>query len=114
MMEGAYFVSKSVILDWMNTDFQLQLTKIEQCATGAVYCHIIDKLYPGTFLFKKVNWKAKSDYEYVENYKILQTAFKKNGIKKIIDVEKLTKAKYQDNLEMCQWMKRYYDLHYNG
>jgi RP/EB family microtubule-associated protein len=44
----------------------------------------------------------------------LQAAFKKNNIKKVIDVEKLVKAKYQDNLEMCQWMKKYYDLHYNG
>lgn len=24
------------------------------------------------------------------------------------------KAKYQDNLEFIQWMKRYYDLNYNG
>jgi RP/EB family microtubule-associated protein len=71
MMEGAYFVGKAVILEWMNTDFCLQLSKIEECATGAVYCQIIDKLYPGTFSFQKVNWKAKYDYEYVENYKIL-------------------------------------------
>lgn len=49
MMEGAFFVSKGVILDWMNelldvsansrlTRLQLQLSKIEQCATGSVYC----------------------------------------------------------------------------
>lgn len=24
------------------------------------------------------------------------------------------KAKYQDNLEMMQWIKRYYDIHANG
>ena len=24
------------------------------------------------------------------------------------------KAKYQDNLEMLQWIKRYFDLNYNG
>ena len=24
------------------------------------------------------------------------------------------KAKYQDNLEMVQWIKRYFDLNYNG
>ena len=24
------------------------------------------------------------------------------------------KAKYQDNLEFCQWVKRYFDLNYSG
>jgi RP/EB family microtubule-associated protein len=24
------------------------------------------------------------------------------------------KARYQDNLEFCQWLKRYFDLNYNG
>jgi len=34
----------------------------------------------------KVNWQAKNDYEYVYNYKILQTAFQKNGITRHVDV----------------------------
>ena len=114
ILSDAYSVSKNVILDWMNEDFQLQLSKIEQCATAAVYCMIIDKIYPGTFNIKKVKWNAKFDYEWMENYKVLQTAFKKNGIKKNIDVDKLIKAKYQDNLEFCQWLKKYHDLHWNG
>lgn len=92
----------------------MQLTKIEQCATGAVYCQIMDAIYPGTFNLSKVKWGAKFDYEFVENYKVLQSAFDKNGIKKHIEVDKLVKAKYQDNLEMCQWIKRFFDLNYSG
>lgn len=38
MMGGAYFVSKYAILEWINADFELNLSKIEQCATAAVYC----------------------------------------------------------------------------
>ena len=146
MMEGAFFVSKGVILDWMNELLdvstkiqdrvalrlatfttqphiqiithqfllQLQLTKIEQCATGSVYCQIMDAIYPGSFNLSKVKWGAKFDYEFVENYKVLQSAFDKNGIKKHIEVDKLVKAKYQDNLEFCQWIKRYFDLNYSG
>ena len=30
------------------------------------------------------------------------------------DVDKLIKAKYQDNLEFLQWMKRFFDIKYNG
>ena len=93
---------------------QLQLSKIEQCATGSVYCAVMDCLYPGTFPFSKVKWNAKHEYEFVENYKILQNSFDKNGIKRYIEVGKLTKAKYQDNLEFCQWLKAYFEKNYNG
>jgi RP/EB family microtubule-associated protein len=92
----------------------LNLNKIEQCATGAVYCGVLDALYPGTFAISKVKWGAKHEYEYVENYKILQSAFDKNGIKRHIDVAKLTKARYLDNLEFCQWLKAFFEKNYNG
>ena len=46
----------------------------------------MDAIYPGTFNISKVKWSAKFDYEFVENYKVLQNAFDKNGIKKHIDV----------------------------
>ena len=93
---------------------QLQLAKIEQCATGAVYCAVLDALYPGTFPVKRVKWQAKHEHEFVENYKVLQQAFDKNGIKRHIDVAKLIKTRYLDNLEFCQWLKAYFDKNYNG
>ena len=40
----------------------------------------------------------------------MQVAFDKAGVKRYVEVEKLSKAKYQDNLEFIQWLKRYYDL----
>lgn len=43
---------------------------------------------------QKVNWKAKQEYEYVSNFKILQQAFTKLGLTKPIEIEKLTKCKY--------------------
>lgn len=98
----------------MNSTFSLQLSKIEQCATGAVYCQILDKLYPGTVTMGKIKWDAKFDYQYMDNYKILNASFKKNGIQKVPDVDKLIKARYQDNLEFCQWIKKYHDLHDSG
>jgi hypothetical protein len=42
--------------------------------------------------------------------KILQNAFDKIGIKRHVEVERLARAKYQDNLEFIQWLKRYYDV----
>lgn len=114
IMEGAFFVGKGELLTWANETFDLGLTKVEQFATAAVYCQVIDAIYPGTVSMQNVRWGAKFDYEFVENYKVLQQAFAKNDIKRYIDVDKLAKAKYMDNLEFTQWIKRYYDLNYNG
>lgn len=41
----------------------------------------------------------------------MQQSFAKCKVQKHIDIEKLSKAKYQDNLEFIQWLKRYFDLH---
>lgn len=34
IMEGAYFVSKRDLLEWLRHDFGLNLAKIEDCGTG--------------------------------------------------------------------------------
>jgi microtubule-associated protein, RP/EB family len=87
----------------------LNLSKIEQTASGAVACQICEYIYPGSVPMSKVNWEAKSDFEFVQNYKLLQAAFKKHHVERFVDVEKLIKAKYQDNLEFCQWLKAFFD-----
>lgn len=45
---------------------------------------------------------AKFEHEFVSNYKVLQQVFDKNLVQKHVDVEKLIKGKYQDNLEFTQ------------
>lgn len=57
----------------------------------------------------RVNWEAKSDYEFIQNYKLLQGAFNKHHVKRHIEVDRLIRAKYQDNLEFCQWLKAFFD-----
>ena len=113
MMEGAFFVPRGEIINWINTLLKLEITKIEQTCSGAIACQIIDAISPGSVPMHKVSWTAKHDYEYVANYKILQQVFVKLGLKKEIEVEKLIKGKYQDNLEFMQWIKRYYDMNAN-
>ena len=110
MMEGAFFVSKNELISWINDLLQIHITKVEQMASGAAYCQIMDIMYPGSVAMSKINWLAQYDHEFVVNYKLLQAAFDKNNIQKHIDVEKLIKAKYQDNLEFFQWFKRFFDL----
>jgi len=87
---------------------------VEQAATGALHCQIVDAVFPGKVQLHKVNFDAKYEHEYVPNFKVLQDVFNKENISKHIPVDKLIKAKYQDNLEFLQWMKRFFDVKYGG
>lgn len=113
-MDGAFFVSRSELLGWANSALRLSLSKIEQCSNGAVYCQVIDACHPGSIAMKKVNWGARADHESIPNYKALQQAFDRTGITRHIEVDKLIRGKYQDNLEMLQWIKTYFDRTFPG
>lgn len=47
------------------------------------------------------------------NYFILIIYFHFSSLK-IIPVEKLVKARFQDNLDFIQWFKRFFDANYDG
>jgi RP/EB family microtubule-associated protein len=106
--------SRTELLTWLNDLLQLNYTKIEQCGTGAALCQIMDSIYPGDVPLRRVNFTTNLDYEYIQNFKILQQVFDKHGIDKAIPVQRLMKCKFQDNLEFLQWMKKFWDTYYSG
>eukprot|EP01061_Rhynchopus_euleeides_P045338 TRINITY_DN8096_c0_g1_i1.p1 TRINITY_DN8096_c0_g1~~TRINITY_DN8096_c0_g1_i1.p1 ORF type:complete len:231 (+),score=55.82 TRINITY_DN8096_c0_g1_i1:45-695(+) len=109
MMDGAYFVSRTELLDWLNNTLSLNYSKVEQCCSGLAHLQLLDAMHPGKVQLHKANFDAKLEHEYINNFKVLQSAFNSVGIKKVIEIEKLVKGKYQDNLEFLQWMKRFVD-----
>ncbi|CAM9494549.1 unnamed protein product [Ectocarpus sp. 12 AP-2014] len=109
MMDPAYFVGRKEILDWLNSYLSLNLSKVEETCSGAVACQLVDSLFPGKVPMSKVNWDARNDSEYINNYKVLQSAFDRLHIDKHIDVQRLTRGKYMDNLEFMQWFKNFHD-----
>lgn len=109
MMDGAYFVGRKELLDFFNNLLDLNYTKIEQTASGALACQITSLIFPQSIPMSRVNWDAKADFEFVANYKLLQNAFNKHKVQRYVDVDKLIRAKYQDNLEFCQWLKAFYE-----
>ncbi len=54
----------------------------------------------------QVNWTAKGEHEFVNNFKILQKGFDSAKLQKNIEISKIVKCKYQDNLEFIQWLKQ--------
>ena len=45
---------------------------------------------------------------------MLQASFKKMNVDKIVPVDRLIKAKFQDNFEFLQWFKKFFDANYGG
>eukprot|EP00954_Amorphochlora_amoebiformis_P002644 208275-Amorphochlora_amoeboformis.AAC.1 len=95
----AYFKPRSELIQWVNKLLNLNIQKVEECASGAIHCQIVDALYPKKIKMSKVgnlervNFGAKYDHEYTMNFKVLQDAFTKLGVKKVVPVQKLIKAK---------------------
>lgn len=103
--------SRSELLSWLNATLHLNYTKVEQCGTGAAFCQLMDSIHGGVPMGKVKFDTNLSDYDSRSNMKVLQAAFNRHKISKQIDVERLIKCRLQDNLELLQWFKRYWNEH---
>ena len=102
--DKAYFTSKSELLSWINSTLDLDIKGIEQTITGAIFCQLLDAAHPGTVRMNKVNWKAKLETEYISNFKIFQQGLLNNNIEKPININRLSKGKTQELIELLQWL----------
>lgn len=106
--------SRYDIVKWVNSFVGTKYTKIEQLATGAAYCRLLDILWPGTIPVKRIKMETIQEHEFIENFKIVQAAFTKHGINAWMPIERLVKARFQDNYEFAQWFKMFFDANYSG
>ena len=102
--DKAYFTSNSELLSWINSTLDLNIKGIEQTITGAIFCQLLDAAHPGTVRMNKVNWRARLETEYISNFKIFQQALLNNNIDKPIDINRLSKGKTQELIELLQWL----------
>jgi len=107
-------LSRHDMLAWINDCLASKYTKIEEMCTGSAYCQFMDMLFPGSIQLKKVKFKTNLEHEYIQNFKILQSAFKKVNVDKIIPIDKIVKGRFQDNFEFVQWFKKFFDANHDG
>jgi len=111
MMHEGYFVGRKELTNWIRHYFEPAFQKVEDCANGVVYCQILQSIYPGSVQMGKVKMCAKTEVDFIHNFKVLQAGFNKKKIDRYIDVDKLTKRSFQFNMEFLQFMKAYWDMH---
>ncbi|KAL1964107.1 hypothetical protein VTN77DRAFT_7525 [Rasamsonia byssochlamydoides] len=105
--------SRQELLAWLNNLLQLNITKVEQCGTGAAFCQVFDSIFMDVPM-SRVKFNVNTEYAYIQNFKILQNVFTKHQIDRPVPVEQLVKCRMQDNLEFLQWTKKFWDQHYPG
>ena len=107
MGTDSQFIGRTELLDWLNKTLGLHYKKVEDASNGAAFCQIVDMVHPGTVPLARLNFNALLPHECMENLKILQEVFTKNGITAIVDVESLSKGRYVAALNVLQFLYQY-------
>lgn len=105
--------SRQELVNWINDLLLTNITKVEQCGTGAIFCQIFDSIYMDVPM-QKVRFDVNNEYQYLNNFKVLQGVFTRYRIDRSIPVERLVKCRFQDNLEFLQWTRRYWEANFPG
>lgn len=106
-------LSRQELVNWVNITLQLNISKVDECGKGFVFCQLLDSIFRDIPM-GRVKFKPANEYEYLNNFKILQAGFISHNIDRPIPIERLVKCRLQDNLEFLQWFKHYWDCNYPG
>lgn len=97
--------SRRDLLEWMKS-LNIEINKIEELGQGTAMCHLLSMIHPNTsFVYLK---NPTTKYDYLKNLKVVQNFFFVNNIELRFPIGKLVECKLQDNLEMAQWLYKYY------
>ena len=111
VIAGEDKLSRQQYLTWINNNFtHYKIDKVEQLCNGEAYIDMFNKLFPRTIPQGTIIRGLKqTEDKNLHNWKVLQQAFRKVGVDKLIDVTDIIKGKIMPNFDFLQWWKKFYD-----
>ncbi|XP_056319640.1 DNA (cytosine-5-)-methyltransferase 3 beta, duplicate a isoform X2 [Danio aesculapii] len=100
--------SRYEVLGWINKTLQTNFTQVEQCRSGACFCQLIDLLFPGTINLKKVKFESQKRSDFMQNYGLLQAAFRDLEVTEPVPVNELLSGKFRPNFTYLKWFKKFF------
>lgn len=114
-----FAVSEKELMNWINGFYCLNLKGKEDLRGGAHYVQVLDSIYPEMNIlqskaYRKVRFDYVTDYDLAKNWKLLQVILNGKGVTRNIPIQDILKKKPGASLQLLQWMKLYFDAHYQG
>uniref|UniRef100_A0A4W4EPG0 DNA (cytosine-5-)-methyltransferase n=1 Tax=Electrophorus electricus TaxID=8005 RepID=A0A4W4EPG0_ELEEL len=99
------------LLAWLNGTLLSGFLKVEQTCSGAAYCQLMDLLSPGCINLKKVKFRPEDETEVLNNYMLLEDAFKKTSVSKL---EELVSGNITETYKLLLWFKLLFEHNFLG
>ncbi|XP_046895362.1 microtubule-associated protein RP/EB family member 3-like [Hypomesus transpacificus] len=97
------------LLAWLNASLHTRFTKVEQTCSGAAFCQMMDWLFPDSVDLSQVQFLPRHEEDSLQNYSVLQAAFKKTGVVQSIPVKELVQGRLDTALDFLIWFKAFFD-----
>ncbi|XP_016972857.1 uncharacterized protein LOC108040111 [Drosophila rhopaloa] len=108
--KNACSYSRMELLQWVNSTLKKNVKCLEDLGNGAEYCMLLHKLRPSCINLKKVTIYKKSRTYGMDNMTLIRNALLDAGVNKKMELDRLAKRGYRENLEFAQWFKAFYDF----
>ncbi|BDA43172.1 probable radial spoke head 1 homolog at C-terminar half [Coccomyxa sp. Obi] len=97
-------------LAWASNVLGLELHRLDQLQSGAVYLLILDAFHANIIPLTKIALGARYEYEFVYNYRLLKSTFERLNIVKFVDRQRLMSSP-EPHEHLLRWFhQRYTDV----
>jgi RP/EB family microtubule-associated protein len=81
------------------------LKTLEELASGAVFCQILDLIYDGMVPLQKVHWNTDKQSDFAANFDVLVTSMRKFHVLREVPVERLISGEKVELASLLDWLK---------